>query len=168
MISCRSLDLKIRDDDDTWVLASAAGGELPGKAVLQIEALLAAKAQRTPAQRKVSSQLLDPPGSAQQPAAAVSARQLTADVDAGSKSPARASAEARGDATDTPVPQGLVTVDIRADVTRPTKAEINQEFEVDLPDGDPNYVDAAMEELRMAMVQPASFRRIDKPRSRRK
>ena len=74
-----------------------AGGELPGKAVLQIEALLAAKAQRTPAQRKVSSQLLDPPGSAQQPAAAVSARQLTADVDAGSKSPARASAEARRD-----------------------------------------------------------------------
>ena len=36
-----------------------AGGELPGKAVLQIEALLAAKAQRTPAQRKVSSQLLE-------------------------------------------------------------------------------------------------------------
>ena len=36
-----------------------AGGELPGKAVLQIEALLAAKAQRTPAQRKVSSQFLE-------------------------------------------------------------------------------------------------------------
>ena len=34
-------------------------GELPGKAVRQIEALLAAKAQRTPAQRKVSSQLLE-------------------------------------------------------------------------------------------------------------
>ena len=34
-------------------------GELPGKAVRQIEALLAEKAQRTPAQRKVSSQLLE-------------------------------------------------------------------------------------------------------------
>ena len=34
-------------------------GKLPLKAVRQIEALLAAKAQRTPAQRKVSSQLLD-------------------------------------------------------------------------------------------------------------
>ena len=34
-------------------------GELPVKAVRQIEALLAAKAQRTPAQRKVSSQLLE-------------------------------------------------------------------------------------------------------------
>ena len=36
-----------------------AGGDLPVKAVRQIEALLAAKAQRTPAQRKVSSQLLE-------------------------------------------------------------------------------------------------------------
>ncbi len=34
-------------------------GELPVKAVRQIEALLAEKAQRTPAQRKVSSQLLE-------------------------------------------------------------------------------------------------------------
>ena len=34
-------------------------GELPVKAVRQIEAMLAAKAQRTPAQRKVSSQLLE-------------------------------------------------------------------------------------------------------------
>ena len=34
-------------------------GELPPQAVRQIEALLAAKAQRTPAQRKVSSQLLE-------------------------------------------------------------------------------------------------------------
>ena len=34
-------------------------GELPVKAVRQIEALLAEKAQRTAAQRKVSSQLLD-------------------------------------------------------------------------------------------------------------
>ncbi len=36
-----------------------ADGELAVKTVRQIEALLAAKAQRTPAQRKVSSQLLD-------------------------------------------------------------------------------------------------------------
>ena len=36
-----------------------AGGDLPVRAVRQIEALLAEKAQRTPAQRKVSSQLLE-------------------------------------------------------------------------------------------------------------
>ena len=36
-----------------------AGGALPLRAVQQIEALLAEKAQRTPSQRKVSSQLLD-------------------------------------------------------------------------------------------------------------
>ena len=36
-----------------------AGGDLPVRAVRQIEALLAAKAQRTPAQRKVSSQFLE-------------------------------------------------------------------------------------------------------------
>ena len=40
-----------------------AGGELPGKAMLQIKELLEAKAQRTPAQRKVISQLLDAAGS---------------------------------------------------------------------------------------------------------
>ena len=43
------------------------GGELPVTAVRQIEELLAAKAQRTPAQRKVSSQLLDAAESAQRP-----------------------------------------------------------------------------------------------------
>ena len=61
------------------------------------------------------------------------------------------------------------TVELVRSTYRPTKAEINQEFEVDLPeDNDPNHVDAVMEELGGAMVQPASFRRIDKPRSRRK
>ena len=43
------------------------GDELPVTAVRQIEELLAAKAQRTPAQRKVSSQLLDAAESAQRP-----------------------------------------------------------------------------------------------------
>ena len=60
------------------------------------------------------------------------------------------------------------TVEIVRSGYRPTKAEINQEFEVDLPDENPNYVDAVMEDLGKAMVQPASFRRIDKPRNRRK
>ena len=60
------------------------------------------------------------------------------------------------------------TVELVRSTYRPTKDEINQEFEVELPDADPNYVDAAMEEFGRAMVQPASFRRIDKPRSRRK
>ena len=40
------------------------------------------------------------------------------------------------------------TVELVRSTYRPTKAEINQEFEVDLPeDNDPNYVDAAMEDL---------------------
>ena len=42
------------------LLAGPAGAQQPPpQAVRQIEALLAAKAQRTPAQRKVSSQLLE-------------------------------------------------------------------------------------------------------------
>ena len=61
------------------------------------------------------------------------------------------------------------TVEIVRSGYRSTKAEINQEFEVDLPeDENPNYVDAAMEELGRSMMQNVSFRRIDKPRSRRK
>ena len=71
--------------------------------------------------------------------------------------------------TDNTEPKKTKTVEIVRSTYRPTKAEINQEFEVDLPeDGDPNYVDASMDELGRAMMQPASFRRIDKPRSRRK
>ena len=61
------------------------------------------------------------------------------------------------------------TVELVRSTYRPTKAEINQEFEVDLPgDDESNHVDAAMEELGNVMVQHVSFRRIDKPRSRRK
>ena len=76
--------------------SAQTGGELPVKAVRQIEALLAAKSQRTPAQRKVSSQLLDTAGIGRQPAAAGAARQR---------------------APDTSVADEMVTVDIRADVT---------------------------------------------------
>ena len=66
-------------------------------------------------------------------------------------------------------PKKPKTVEFVKSTYRPTKAEINQEFEVDLPeDGDPNHADAAMGELGRAMTQPVSFRRIDKPRSRRK
>ena len=43
----------------TGTSGDRAGGTLPLRAVRQIEALLAAKAQRTPAQRKVSSQFLE-------------------------------------------------------------------------------------------------------------
>ena len=61
------------------------------------------------------------------------------------------------------------TVELVRSTYRPTKAEINQEFEVDLPEDDnPNHVDAAMEELGRAMVQPMKPRWIDKPRNRRK
>ena len=89
-----------------------ASGELPGRVtvlpgqagrgdegtppVRQIEALLAAKAQRTPAQRKVSSQLLDASGSGRPSGPAGSIRRRATDPDA---EPER------------------VTVDIRADVT---------------------------------------------------
>ena len=58
------------------------------------------------------------------------------------------------------------TVELVKSTYRPTKVEINQEFEVDLPNDDPNHVDAVMDELGRAMMQPVSFRRIDKPRSR--
>ena len=72
------------------------GGEaLSVRTMRQIETLLARKAQRTPVQRKVSSRLLD----------------------AGIEPPAQASAEAPGDTPDMALRQGLVTVDIRADVT---------------------------------------------------
>ena len=60
------------------------------------------------------------------------------------------------------------TVELVRSTYRPTKAEINQEFEVDLPNDDPNHADASMEELGKAMTQPVKPRWIDKPRSRRK
>ena len=73
-----------------------AGGEPPGTADRQIEAQLAKKAQRTPAQRKVSSQLLD----------------------------AQRAANARRQAKGEVVEDELVTVDIRADVTPVVLARI--------------------------------------------
>ena len=66
-----------------------AGGESPGTANRQIEARLAEKAQRTPAQRKVSSHLLD----------------------------ARRAAGARRQAKGMDTADEMVMVDIRADVT---------------------------------------------------
>ena len=71
-----------------------AGGTIPLRTVRQIEALLAKKAERTPSQRKVSSQLLN----------------------AGRETPERPTTAARKDTADADAPPGLVTVDIRADV----------------------------------------------------
>ena len=79
----------------TGASGERAGGTLPLRTVRQIEALLAKKAQRTPSQRKVSSRLLD---AAREPRD-------------------RDSAGAGREAGDTDAPPGLVTVDIRADVT---------------------------------------------------
>ena len=73
-----------------------AGGEPPGTADRQIKAQLAKKAQRTPAQRKVSSQLLD----------------------------AQRAANARRQAKGEFVEDELVTVDIRSDVTPAVLARI--------------------------------------------
>ena len=73
-----------------------AGGGSPGTANRQIEARLAAKEQRTPAQRKVSSYLLD----------------------------ARRTADARRQAKDEVVEDEMVMVDIRADVTPAVLARI--------------------------------------------
>ena len=75
--------------------SAQAGGESPGTANQQIAAQLAAKAQRTPAQRKVSSQLLD----------------------------ARRAADALRQAGES-VEDEMVMVDIRADVTPAVLARI--------------------------------------------
>ena len=79
----------------TGTSGDRAGGTLPLKAVRQIEGLLARKAQRTPSQRKVSSQLLDARRKPEEETGR-DARRLTAETN---------------------TPEGLVTVDIRADVT---------------------------------------------------
>ena len=76
--------------------SAQAGGESPETDGRQIEARLAEKAQRTPAQRKVSSQLLD----------------------------ARRTADARRQAKGKVVEDEMVTVDIRADVTPEVLARI--------------------------------------------
>ncbi len=73
-----------------------AGGESPGTANRQIEARLAEKAKRTPAQRKVSSQLLD----------------------------ARRAADTRRQDKGEVVEDEMVMVDIRADVTPAVLARI--------------------------------------------
>ena len=78
-------------------LSAQAGGELPGKASRQIEVLLDRKEQRTPAQRKMSSQLLDA---------------------------WRAAVAAGREATGAATVDELVTVDIRADVTPAVLARI--------------------------------------------
>ena len=88
--------------------SARAGADLPVRAVRQIEALLAAKAQRTAAQRKVSSQLLDAAESAQ--------RLETEGIAQQPRGPAGSALqrEAGSDAMDEPE---RITVDIRADVT---------------------------------------------------
>ena len=85
-----------------------AGAGLPVRAVQQIEALLAAKAQRTAAQRKVSSQLLDAAETAQLPETEGIAQQP--------RGPA-VSALQREAGADAMAEPERVTVDIRADVT---------------------------------------------------
>ena len=80
------------------------GRTLPAKAVKQIQAILAAKARRTPAQRKVSSQLLD--------ARRRAAENPVSDPDGSRAAPG-------SDALQEPV-----TVDIRAEVTPQVLARI--------------------------------------------
>ena len=84
------------------------GGELPEEAVRQIEALLAAKAQRTAAQRKVSSQLLD---------AAESAQRLETEGIAQQPRGPAGSALQREAGSDAMAEPERITVDIRTDVT---------------------------------------------------
>ena len=104
------------------------GGELPEKAVRQIKAMLTTKAQRTAAQRKVSSQLLDAAASSQLPAAAASSQLLDAAVSAQQpRGPAAAAGQQAADLDGSPGPEPKperVTVDIRADVTPVVLARI--------------------------------------------
>ena len=97
-----------------------AGGDLPVRAVRQIEALLAAKAQRTPAQRKVSSQFLEAQRTTAQ--RAVNSQLLDA-----LRTPLReptAAGTALLQATDPYAKDERVMVDIRADVTPAVLARI--------------------------------------------
>ena len=111
------------------------GGELPEKAVRQIKAMLTTKAQRTAAQRKVSSQLLDAAVSSQLLDAAASSQ--LPDTAASSQLPdtAVSAQQPRGpaagqqaadlDGSPGPEPEPeRVTVDIRADVTPVVLARI--------------------------------------------
>ena len=112
------------------------GADLPVRAVRQIEALLAAKAQRTAAQRKVSSQLLDAAESAQLPETVESA-QLPETATPRQRAPEGIAQQLRGpgaaagqqagnpDGAPEPEPEPeRVTVDIRADVTPAVLARI--------------------------------------------
>ncbi len=78
-----------------------SSGNLPEPVGRSIQALLAQKARRTPAQRKLSSQLLDAAESAQE-----------------------AGSDARRQARDADAKDEIVTVDIRADVTSAVLARI--------------------------------------------
>ena len=100
------------------------GGELPLTAVRQIEELLAAKAQRTPAQRKVSSQLLDAAASAQPPERGGIAQRL--DRERVAQQPPGPVVEVRQQAADldADAEPEQVTVDIQADVTPAVLARI--------------------------------------------
>ena len=104
------------------------GGELPEKAVRQIKAMLTTKAQRTAAQRKVSSQLLDAAVSSQLPAAAASSQLPDTAVSAQQpRGPAAAAGQQAADLDGSPGPEPepeRVTVDIRADVTPAVLARI--------------------------------------------
>ena len=100
-----------------------ADGPPTGTADQQIEALLAAKEQRTPAQRKVSSQLLVAASNAQLAEAEGSGQPPEAD---GSEQPRRSVPPARQQAVgpDSVAELELVTVDIRATVTAAVLARI--------------------------------------------
>ena len=111
-------------------------GELPVKAVRQIEAMLAAKAQRTPAQRKVSSQLLEAQRTPTQRTVnsqlldeqrTPTQQKLNSQLQDALRAPLReptAAGNARLQATEAEAKNERVMVDIRADVTPAVLARI--------------------------------------------
>ena len=113
-----------------------AGGDLPVRAVRQIEALLAAKAQRTPAQRKVSSQFLEAQRTTAQRAVnsqpldeqrTPTQRTMNSQLLDALRTPLReppAAGTALLQATDPYAKDERVMVDIRADVTPAVLARI--------------------------------------------
>ena len=103
--------------------SARAGANLPVRAVRQIEALLAAKAQRTAAQRKVSSQLLDAAESAQLPETATPRQPAPEGIAQQLRGPDAAAGQQAGNPDGAPEPE-RVTVDIRADVTPAVLARI--------------------------------------------
>ena len=111
--------------DEALKAVIAAGAVLVWTGLIHaqsIEALLAAKAQRTPAQRKLSSQFLDATGSAQPPAVAPGPDTggtggVRADVAPAVPASPRAVPVTDEQAPSPAVEAEVVTVDIRADVT---------------------------------------------------